>query len=79
MKWAILVGLPVGVAEILAFMRSPTYRNQWQRPFWYDIRNRLAEGSTQVLTVKGWCGVVLIAAGIALVGMDQGTRSAGLS
>jgi drug/metabolite transporter (DMT)-like permease len=31
----------------------------------------------EVLTVKGWCGVVLIAAGIALVGMDPG--SAGLN
>jgi transporter family protein len=81
-KWSILAGLAVGVAEILSFMSS-SLGVQAMQSIPIVIGGSVLFGTIlgtvwlkEVLTVKGWCGVVLIAAGIALVGMDPG--SAGL-
>jgi transporter family protein len=75
-KWAILAGLAVGVAEILSFMIS-SLGVQAMQSIPIVIGGSVLFGTilgtvwlNEVLTVKGWCGVFLIAAGIALVGMD---------
>jgi transporter family protein len=78
-KWAILAGLAVGVAEILSFMIS-SMGVQAMQSIPIVIGGSVLFGTIlgavwlkEILTVKGWCGVVLIAAGIALVGMDPGS------
>jgi transporter family protein len=78
-KWAILAGLAVGVAEILSFMIS-SMGVQVMQSIPIVIGGSVLFGTIlgavwlkEILTVKGWCGVVLIAAGIALVGMDPGS------
>jgi transporter family protein len=78
-KWAILAGIAVGVAEILSFMIS-SMGVQAMQSIPIVIGGSVLFGTIlgtvwlkEVLTVKGWCGVVLIAAGIGLVGVDPGS------
>jgi transporter family protein len=78
-KWAILAGLAVGCAELLSFTIS-SMGVQAMQSIPIVIGGSVLFGTVlgrvwlkEVLTVKGWCGVVLIAAGIALVGMDPGS------
>jgi transporter family protein len=79
-KWAVLAGLAVGAAEILAFVIS-SMGVQAMQSIPIVIGGSVLFGTVlgtvwlkEALTVKGWCGVVLIAAGIALVGMDSGNN-----
>jgi transporter family protein len=78
-KWAVLAGLAVGVAEILSFVISGM-GVQAMQSIPIVVGGSVLFGTIlgsvwlkEILTVKGWCGVVLIATGIALVGMDPGS------
>jgi transporter family protein len=78
-KWAILAGLSVGAAEILSFTIS-SMGVQAMQSIPVIIGGSVLLGTLlgrvwlkEVLTINGWCGVLLIAAGIALVGIDPGS------
>jgi transporter family protein len=78
-KWAILAGLAVGAAEILSFLIS-SMGVQAMQSIPIVIGGSVLFGTIlgtvwlkEALTGKGWCGVFLIAAGIALVGIDPGS------
>jgi transporter family protein len=78
-KWAVLAGLAVGVAEILSFVISGM-GVQAMQSIPIVVGGSVLFGTIlgsvwlkEILTVKGWCGVVLIATGIALVGIDPGS------
>ena len=77
-KWAIAAGAAVGSAEILSFIISglgvPASKS-----IPAIIGGSVVMGTTlgafwlgEQLTTRGWGGIVLIAIGIALVGMDPG-------
>ena len=76
--WAVAAGVAVGAAEILSFLIS-SMGVQASQSIPIIIGGSVLLGTVlgsvflrEVLTVKGWCGVLLIAGGIALVGMDPG-------
>ena len=77
-KWAIAAGAAVGAAEILSFIISglgvPASKS-----IPAIIGGSVVMGTLlgalwlgEKLTARGWGGIVLIAIGIALVGMDPG-------
>jgi len=77
-QWAILAGISVGAAEILSFIVSGM-GVQAMQSIPIIIGGSVLFGTTlgffvlhEVLTYRGWLGVLLIAAGIALVGTDPG-------
>jgi transporter family protein len=79
-KWAILAGLTVGAAEILSFTISGM-GVQAMQSIPVIIGGCILLGTLlgrvwlkEVLTVSGWCGVLSIAAGITLVGIDPGSK-----
>jgi transporter family protein len=79
-KWAILAGLSLGAAQILTFTISGM-GVQAMQSIPVIIGGCVLMGTLlgrvwlkEVLTVNGWCGVFLIAAGITLVGIDPGGK-----
>jgi transporter family protein len=77
--WAIAAGAAVGAAEILSFSIS-SMGVQAMQSIPIVIGGSVLFGTVlgtvvlkEVLGVRGWSGVILIAAGIALVGLDPGT------
>jgi bacterial/archaeal transporter family protein len=76
--WAVWAGVAVGSAEILSFIVSGM-GVQAMQSIPIIIGGSVLFGTTlgffllkEALTYRGWLGVVLIAAGIALVGTDPG-------
>mmetsp|Transcript_15914 Transcript_15914/g.34568 ORF Transcript_15914/g.34568 Transcript_15914/m.34568 type:complete len:207 (+) Transcript_15914:190-810(+) len=78
MAWSVAAGIAVGMAEILSF-----YVNSLGVPASQSvpviIGGSILVGCVmgfvflrELLTLRGWCGVLLIALGIAMVGMDPG-------
>lgn len=77
-QWAICAGVAVGSAEILSFIVSGM-GVQAMQSIPIIIGGSVLFGTVlgysvlqEMLTYRGWLGVVLIAAGIALVGTDPG-------
>lgn len=76
--WAVCAGIAVGAAEILSFVVSGMGVQAMQSiPIIIggSVLFGTVLGATllgEVLTYRGWFGVVLIAAGIGLVGTDPG-------
>ena len=77
-SWAILAGLAVGSAEILSFIVSGM-GVQAMQSIPIIIGGSVLFGTVlgfvalhEMLTYRGWVGVMLIAGGIALVGTDPG-------
>jgi bacterial/archaeal transporter family protein len=77
-KWAICAGAAVGAAEIISFIVSGMGVQAMQSiPIIIggSVLFGTVMGATllgEMLTTRGWFGVVLIAAGITMVGMDPG-------
>lgn len=76
LKWAVAAGLAVGLAELLSFIISGM-GVQAMQSIPIIVGGSVLCGTVlgavwlgEALTIKGWLGVLLIAAGIALVGMD---------
>lgn len=77
--WAMAAGAAVGAAELLSFVVSASGVDAMQSipviiggsVVFGTLLGRLWLG--EVLTPKGWAGVVLIAGGIVLVGMEGGS------
>jgi bacterial/archaeal transporter family protein len=76
-KWAILAGVSVGAAEITSFFVS-SLGVQAMQSIPIIIGGSVMFGTVmgavalqEVLTYRGWFGVVLISVGISLVGMDD--------
>ena len=77
--WAAAAGLAVGAAELLSFFISGM-GVQAMQSLPIVVGGSVLMGTVlgsvwlkEVLTWKGWCGVVLISIGIALVGIDPGS------
>lgn len=77
-QWAMAAGVAVGMAEILSFVISGM-GVQAMQSIPIVIGGSVVFGTVlgtvwlkEALAPRGWCGVVLIALGIALVGMDPG-------
>ena len=83
--WAVLAGIAVGAAEILSFIVSGMGVQSMQSiPI--IIGGSVLFGTllgytalNEMLTYRGWFGVVLIACGIGLVGTDPGGAGSGKS
>jgi transporter family protein len=78
-SWAIAAGVAVGVAEILSFIIS-SMGVPASRSIPTIVGGSVLLGTLlgavwlgEQMATKGWCGIVLIALGIALVGMDPGS------
>lgn len=77
-QWSMAAGLAVGVAEMLSFYVS-SKGVQAMQSIPVIIGGSVLLGTVlgsiwlkETISWKGWMGVVLISAGIALVGMDPG-------
>jgi transporter family protein len=77
-QWAVLAGVAVGSAEILSFIVSGM-GVQAMQSIPIIIGGSVLFGTVlgwavlhEALTAVGWCGVLLIAIGIGLVGIDPG-------
>ena len=76
-RWAILAGISVGMAEIVSFFAS-SVGVQAMQSIPIIIGGSVMFGTTigaiflkEELTYRGWIGVIMISCGISLVGLDD--------